>query len=312
MTRFINQAVSKSYLVGLLSDVYAAIVHNHDGVYSPVSHNHDGVYATVGHNHDGTYAPITHSHNASDINAGIIDPARLGTGTANAGTVLHGDSVFRAASGGSFASLTGAPTDNAALTSALNARLALTGGTMTGAILAPNGTTAATAYGFSAAANSGMIRTTDGVVIVHNGTGSLDVRSSGIFVTVNVSPTTDNTRTLGSFSLRWARVTATQYRATLGSGNGYIFDDGAGNPVNSGVYAVSTTTVGMNLNGTSAFTITSSGMNLQTGTLQLPTYTVGTLPSASANTGRMLSVNNTPARSDGTNWRYLTDNSIVV
>ncbi len=157
-----------------------------------------------------------------------------------------------------------------------------------------------------------MIRTADGVVIVHNGTGSLDVRSSGVFVNVNVSPATDNARTLGSFNLRWARVTATQYRATLGTSNGYIFDDGAGNPVNSGVYAVSTTTVGMNLAGTSAFTITSAGMTLQTGALQLPTYTVGTLPSASANAGRMVSVNNTPARSDGTNWRYLTDNSIVV
>lgn len=296
-----EQQISEAYLVGLLSDVFAAI-----------THNHDGVYAAVGHNHDGVYAPISHNHSASEITSGLIDPARLGTGTANAGTVLHGDSVFRAISGGSFASLTGAPTDNTALATALNGKANLTGATFTGAILAPNGTTAATAYGFSAAANSGMIRTADGVVIVHNGTGSLDVRSSGVFVNVNVSPATDNARTLGSFSLRWARVTATQYRATLGTSNGYIFDDGAGNPVNSGVYAVSTTTVGMNLAGTSAFTITSAGMTLQTGALQLPTYTVGTLPSASANAGRMVSVNNTPARSDGTNWRYLTDNSIVV
>ncbi len=117
-----EQQISEAYLVGLLSDVFAAITHNHDGVYAAVGHNHNGVYAAVGHSHD-----------AAAIASGLIDPARLGTGTANAGTVLHGDSVFRAISGGSFASLTGAPTDNTALATALNGKANLTGATFTGA-----------------------------------------------------------------------------------------------------------------------------------------------------------------------------------
>lgn len=50
--------------------------------------------------------------------------------------------------------------------------------------------------------------------------------------------------------------------------------------------------------------------------LQLPTYTVATLPSASTNARGLIYVSNetggaVPAFSDGTNWRRVTDRAIV-
>lgn len=39
--------------------------------------------------------PLAHNHGAADINSGTIAPARLGSGTPSAATVLYGDSVFR-------------------------------------------------------------------------------------------------------------------------------------------------------------------------------------------------------------------------
>lgn len=40
--------------------------------------------------------PAAHTHAAADINSGVLGTARLGSGSANSGTVLHGDSVWRA------------------------------------------------------------------------------------------------------------------------------------------------------------------------------------------------------------------------
>ena len=42
------------------------------------------------------YAAASHTHAAGDITSGTVTPARLGTGTASAATILHGDSTWSA------------------------------------------------------------------------------------------------------------------------------------------------------------------------------------------------------------------------
>ena len=45
---------------------------------------------------NGTPALASHTHAASDINSGTVTPARLGSGTASATTILHGDNTWSA------------------------------------------------------------------------------------------------------------------------------------------------------------------------------------------------------------------------
>jgi len=44
----------------------------------------------------GAFATASHAHAGTDITSGTIAPARLGSGSANSGTILYGDNVWRA------------------------------------------------------------------------------------------------------------------------------------------------------------------------------------------------------------------------
>lgn len=80
--------------------------------------------------------------------------------------------------------------------------------------------------------------------------------------------------------------------------------DTVGSPTPDFNEAIALALIRINQSGTSKFPV------------QLPHYTVGTLPTASTNTGNLIYVTNeaggaVPAFSDGSNWRRVTDRAIV-
>ncbi len=174
------------------------------------------------------------------------------------------------------------------LVTSLAAKLNLSGGTLSGPIITPVGSLANCAVGVGGA-NHGLYNELAGasgaVWIVHNGTGIARARFDSMQFSVMVTPATNGNVQLGSSSLAWSAVTSNQFRSGPGSASvpGYLFNI-SGSAVPSGMYAISTTTLGLTLNGTSCATFTSSGLTLQTGTFLPTAYITATLPSASANT----------------------------
>ena len=86
--------------------------------FTPAAHTHTvsqitdmpatPTWATLG-GKPTTFPPSAHQHAASDITSGVFAPARLGTGTASASTVLYGDGAWKDAptGGGGSGGLTG-------------------------------------------------------------------------------------------------------------------------------------------------------------------------------------------------------------
>ncbi len=149
--------------------------------------------------------------------------------------------------------------DTTGLQAALDGRANLSGAIFTGQIVLPNGTlgTLALAIGDTGA---GIYRDSAANAwwLVSGGIAALRVRGDGLQIAVNMQPSTDGNRALGAFNLRFSTIFMVASRASLGTASGYKFDDGAGNQVDSGVYAVGTTEVGMRLNGTTRWQITTS------------------------------------------------------
>jgi len=65
----------------------------------------DTFYATAAQGTDAR-TPTAHNHAAGDITTGTMAPARLGSGTADATTVLHGDQTYKTPAGGGISGLT--------------------------------------------------------------------------------------------------------------------------------------------------------------------------------------------------------------
>jgi len=74
-----------------------------------------------------------HAHDASGITSGVLDPARLGTGTPSASTVLYGDGAWKAAptgGGGSGSGLSGTGSPEGVVTAPVGTEYLDTAGTL--------------------------------------------------------------------------------------------------------------------------------------------------------------------------------------
>ena len=88
---------------------YASDTHNHDGTYEPAfskntafNDSYGTVAGTVCQGNDPRLSdnrdPNAHNHNASDINTGTINVARLGSGTPNGSKFLRDDNTWQTVS----------------------------------------------------------------------------------------------------------------------------------------------------------------------------------------------------------------------
>lgn len=99
-----DKAAQKSWLAHEIADITglqtaldgkAASIHTHSIA------NVTGLQTALdGKQAAGSYAASTHTHAASDITSGTINPARLGSGTANNTTFLRGDNTWATPAGG--------------------------------------------------------------------------------------------------------------------------------------------------------------------------------------------------------------------
>lgn len=89
------------------------------------------------------------------------------------------------------------------------------------------------------------------------------------------------------------------------------------NAIQNEIENVIVTGAGITLNKASNAQLLAALLVVIANNLTLPTYTVGTVPSAASNARRMIYVSNEtggaiPAFSDGTNWRRMTDRAVVA
>ena len=109
----------------------------------------------------------------------------------------------------------------------------------------------------------------DGLYVSANGTIVFDFRAGGNYTFANIYPTADNTYDLGGSSLRFRNVYVAKLSLNYNSGSAslpsYSFDDGAGNAVQSGMWATSNN-LGFSVTGTESFRLNSTrDMGIGTG-----------------------------------------------
>jgi hypothetical protein len=270
----VNPPISQTYLVGILSGVYAAASHIHAST-SEVT----GLDAALA----GKQSTLVSGTSIKTVNGNSL----LGSG----------DIVV----GGSFATLTGVATDNASLASALNAKLNLSGGTLTGSLNFPG-------TGILGSPGTNIARLFSSVdVWIQANSGTITLISAGATtVTVNAGVTKfENATSFATLATVRIDGRGTQDAALLQLDNaGSVVGDSL--TVKNGA----TTLARITKTGQGQFV----GVDITGGFFRPPPMTFGALPSASANSGvhyRLTDRGQKEVYSDGTNWLWVHDNSIA-